>query len=40
MAAHPKTKDWWALTDPCQTPFESRADGEMWAMMEQVFHHD
>ena len=40
MAAHPRTKDWWALTDPCQTPLASRAGDEMWAMMEEVFHHD
>ena len=40
MAEHPKTKDWWALTDPCQTPFDSRAGGEVWATMEEVFHHD
>ena len=40
LAAHPKTKDWWALTDPCQRPLASRAEGEMWAMMEEVFHHD
>ena len=40
MAAHPKIKDWWALTDPCQTPLASRAEGEMWAMMEEMFHHD
>ena len=40
MAAHPKTKDWWALTDPCQEPLPSRADDEWWSMMEEVFHHD
>lgn len=40
MASHPKTKEWWALTDPCQTPLESRADSEWWSMMEEVFHHD
>lgn len=40
IAADPKTQEWWALTDPCQTPLESRAEGEMWAMMEEVFHHD
>lgn len=39
MAENPKTKQWWALTDPCQTPLESRAEGEMWTMMEEVFHH-
>jgi L-rhamnose mutarotase len=23
-----------------QVPLESRAEGEHWAMMEEVFHHD
>lgn len=40
MAAQPKTKEWWALTDPCQTPLRGNAAGEWWAMMEEVFHHD
>ncbi|MCI2400913.1 L-rhamnose mutarotase [Aliiroseovarius subalbicans] len=40
MATHPKTQEWWALTDPCQTPLQNVAEGEMWAMMEEVFHHD
>lgn len=40
MAADPRNKDWWALTGPCQQPLESRAGGEWWAMMEEVFHHD
>ena len=40
MAADPKTQEWWALTDPCQAPLEHRAEGEWWAMMEEVFHHD
>lgn len=40
IAADPVTKDWWALTDPCQVPLDSRAPGEWWAMMEEVFHHD
>ena len=34
------TKRWWALCTPCQVPLESRAKGEWWAMMEEVFHHD
>ena len=34
------TKRWWALCTPCQVPLESRAPGEWWAMMEEVFHHD
>lgn len=40
IAADPKTREWWALTDPCQTPLDSRAEGEWWAQMEEVFHHD
>lgn len=40
MAADPMTQKWWALTDPCQKPLETRAQGEWWAMMEEVFHHD
>jgi len=40
MAADPKTQEWWDVCMPCQEPFESRADGEWWAMMEEVFHHD
>jgi L-rhamnose mutarotase len=39
MAADPVTRDWWAITEPCQQPFESRGDGEWWAGMEEVFHH-
>lgn len=40
MAKDPKTQEWWALTDPCQTPLETRAEEEWWAMMNEVFHHD
>ncbi|PHS07262.1 MAG: hypothetical protein COA78_13630 [Blastopirellula sp.] len=40
MAADPRTKEWWALTDPCQQPLKTRKEGEMWAMMEEVFHCD
>lgn len=40
IAGDPVTRDWWALTDPCQQPLETRAEGEWWAMMEEVFHHD
>lgn len=40
IASDPKTQDWWKLTDPCQTPLESRKSGEQWAMMEEVFHSD
>ncbi len=40
MANDPVTREWWTLTEPCQEPFETRAPGEHWAMMEQVFFHE
>jgi len=40
MAADPKTQEWWDVCMPCQLPLDSRAEGEWWAMMEEVFHHD
>lgn len=40
IAADPVTQKWWALTDPCQVPLESRAPGDWWATMEEVFHLD
>lgn len=40
MADDPKTREWWALTDPCQTALASAAPGDWWSPMEEVFHHD
>ena len=40
MAADPVTREWWKLTDPCQEPLASRAEGEWWAGMEELFHLD
>lgn len=40
MAADPVTQKWWDVCMPLQRPVESRADGEWWAEMEEVFHHD
>ncbi|MCY0147141.1 MULTISPECIES: L-rhamnose mutarotase [Hoeflea] len=40
MAADPETQRWWDVCMPAQVPLESRAEGEWWAMMEDVFHHD
>jgi hypothetical protein len=40
IVADPVTKDWWALTDPCQVPLESRAPGDWWTMMEEEVHND
>lgn len=38
IAADPVTQDWWKLCGPMQRPLESRAEGEWWAGMEEVFH--
>ena len=40
MAADPTTQRWWKLTDPCQEPVGTRARGDWWAEMEEVFHQD
>ena len=40
MAADPITQKWWEVCKPCQEPLETRAEGEWWADMEEVFHTD
>jgi L-rhamnose mutarotase len=40
MAADPTTQKWWDLCEPCQEPLETRAEGEWWAEMDEVFHLD
>jgi L-rhamnose mutarotase len=40
IAADETTRRWWQLTDPCQQPVESAAEGEWWAPAEEVFHLD
>ena len=40
MAADPATQEWWSVCMPCQAPLASRAAGEWWAPMEEVFHVD
>ncbi len=40
MAADPKTREWWTLTDPCQQPVKTASPGEWWAALEEVFHTD
>jgi len=40
MAADPKTQEWWDVMMPMQQPIETRAEGEWWAGMEEVFHTD
>ncbi|HKZ70514.1 MAG TPA: L-rhamnose mutarotase, partial [Anaerolineales bacterium] len=38
MAADPKTQEWWAINKPLQSPLPTRADGEWWATMKEIFH--
>lgn len=40
MAADPATQRWWSVCVPCQNPLPDRGEGEWWASMEEVFHHD
>ncbi len=40
MAADPVTQEWWRLCKPCQQPVATRAEGEWWANLEEVFHTD
>lgn len=40
MAQDPATQRWWDICMPCQNPLPSRAEGEWWASMEEVFHLD
>ena len=40
MAADPVTQKWRTFCEPCQQPLDTRADGEWWAVMEEVFHTD
>ena len=40
IAADPDTQRWWQVCGPCQRPFTTRAAGEHWAAMEEVFHLD
>ena len=40
MAADPETQRWWAIMNPLQDPLPTRAEGEWWANMDEVFHTD
>ncbi|WP_134680558.1 L-rhamnose mutarotase [Paracoccus ravus] len=40
MAEDTETQRWWALNMPLQRPLETRAEGEWWAGMREIFHHD
>jgi len=40
MAADPTMQKWWDVCKPCQEPLDTRAEGEWWADMEELFHCD
>jgi L-rhamnose mutarotase len=40
IAADEATQRWWTLTDPCQQPVPTAAQGEWWAPAAEVFHLD
>ncbi|RKQ85689.1 L-rhamnose mutarotase [Mycolicibacterium mucogenicum 261Sha1.1M5] len=40
MAADPETQRWWAVQQPLQRPLPERADGDWWADLPEVFHHE
>jgi len=40
MADDPKTQEWWEWMMPMQEPLATRAEGEWWTTMLEVFHHD
>ena len=40
MAADPMTQKWWDVAKPLTLPLETRAEGEWWAEMEEVFYCD
>jgi L-rhamnose mutarotase len=40
MAADPRTQEWWAVMKPLQKPLPTRAEGEWWSEMREVFHTD
>ena len=40
LAADPTVQKWWDIMMPIQIPLETRAEGEWWAEMEEVFYTD
>ncbi len=40
MANNTKVQVWRTLCDPCQIPDQNRKKGELWSVMEEVFHHE
>ena len=40
MAADEATQRWWDICMPMQQPLESRAEGEWWKTIDELFHSD
>ena len=40
IAADPITQEWWRYTDPCQERLPTAGEGEWWAALDEIFHHD
>ena len=40
MAADPRTREWWALTDAMQHQVPSADEGDKWSSLTEVFHID
>ncbi|TNJ40821.1 L-rhamnose mutarotase [Phaeobacter sp. B1627] len=38
IAEDPVTQEWWKICGPMQAPLQSRAEGEWWAELQEVFH--
>ncbi|WP_309617949.1 L-rhamnose mutarotase [Salinibacterium sp.] len=38
MAADKATQEWWAVCSPLQDPLDTRAEGEWWKEIPEVFH--
>jgi L-rhamnose mutarotase len=40
LAAAPRMREWWDVTEPMQIPRPDRKPGDWWTSMEEVFHLD
>ena len=40
MADDPRTREWWELTDPCQTRVPGTPEGQQWLVMNEVYHSE
>jgi len=40
LAAAPRMREWWDITEPMQIPRPDRQPGDWWTLLEEVFHQD